>query len=248
MSTSYRAEISRQGLTIPRELIVELMMGNGESSSLSLDSKTAKQLAAIRRTPFSLPTLFRANGQVTDGVSIASYGQGQVTGGMFTVPAHGEITVDFKLKLLCVTPQDVQNLSALIRSLLDASHQHVFDDLQKTDISGGASLFGFFSFGVSASYSEVKHTMDAWGLSEPNQQTIVNNMMQIAQKTNDFNYSGTVYNRVYDYAVTGNIFGIVMDATIQQQQFSNQLRFLAPSVHLQSTDGTATLPAIGKLY
>jgi hypothetical protein len=248
MGTSYRTEISRQGLMIPRELILELMTGDGKQSSQSKETKITQQLASIRRTPFSLPTLFRAGGQVTDGVSISSYGQGQVTGAMFTVPAHGEITVDFELKLLCVTPQDVQNLSALIRSLLDASHQHVFDDLQRTDISGGASLFGFFSFGISASYSEVKHTLDSWGLSETNQETIVNNMMKIAQKTSDFNYSGTIYNRNYDYAVTGNLFGIVMDATIQQQQFSNQLRFLAPNVHLQSADGTATLPAIGKLY
>ena len=164
------------------------------------------------------------------------------------MPAHAEINVDFKLHLLCVTPADVQTLSALIRSLLDASHQHVFDEIQKTDISGGASLFGFFSFGVSASYSDVKHTMDSWGLSETNQETIVTNAMQIAQKTNDFNYSGTVYNQDYDYDVTGNLFGIIMDATIQEQQASNQIRFLAPNVHLQSTDGNATLPVVGKLY
>jgi len=208
-----------------------------------------KELLSRRKTSFRLATLFKADDQqVTDGVSITSYGQGQVTGGMFTVPAHGVISVNFQLHLLCVTPNDVQTLSALIRSLLDASHQHLFDEVSKTDISGGASLFGFFSAGISASYSDVKHTMDSWGLSEVNQETIVNNMMQIAQKTNDFVYSGTVYNQDYDYAVTGSLFGIVMDASIQQQQASNQVRFLAPNVHLQSTDGSATLPVVGKLY
>jgi hypothetical protein len=140
------------------------------------------ELLGRRRTPFSLPTMFRtADPVATDGVSITAYGQGQLTGAMYTVPAHGEITVNFNLHLLCVTPSDVATLSALIRSLLDASHQHVYDDIQKTDISGGLSLFGFFSFGVSASYSETKHTMDSWGLSEANQKTIVDNMMQIAQ-------------------------------------------------------------------
>jgi hypothetical protein len=252
MSALRGAEMSRQGLMIPREMLQELMTGNADHTSLIGGRRTPQELLTRRRTPFALATLFRVDDGVTDGVtdgvSVTSYGQGQVTGGMFTVPAHGEITVDFELHLLCVTPQDVQNLSALIRALLDASHQHVFDDLQKTDISGGASLFGFFSFGVSASYSDVKHTMDSWGLSEVNQQTIVNNMMQIAQKTNDFKYAGTVYNRDYDYAVTGNLFGIVMDATIQQQQSSNQVRFLAPNVHLQSTDGSATLPVVGNLY
>ena len=248
MNTTYRVEFSREGLVIPRELLPDISREGADYTAAVRTPKLPKELRARRRTPFSLPTLFKADDQVTDGVSITSYGQGQVAGGMFTVPAHGEITVNFDIHLLCVTPQDVQNLSALIRSLLDASHQHMFDDIQRTDISGGASLFGFFSFGVSASYSEVKHTMDAWGLSETNQETIVNNMMQIAQKTNDFQYTGTVYNRDYDYSVTGNLFGIVMDAQIQQQQSSNQLRFLAPNVHLQSAAGNTTLPVVGKLY
>src|SRR5262249_45933938 len=140
-----------------------------------------------RRTPFAMNTLFRfdaLDSSSSEGVAITSYGQGQVTGAMYSVPAHGEITVDFELDILCVTPQDVAALSALIRSLLDASHQHLYDDIQKTDISGGASLFGFFSFGVSASYSETKHTMDGWGLSEANQRAIVDAMMNVAQKTN----------------------------------------------------------------
>jgi hypothetical protein len=194
---------------------------------------------------FDVPT---GTGATSDGVSVTAYGQGQLTGVTYTVPAHGEIEVDFEIDILCVTPQDVDTLSALIRSLLDASHQHVYDDLQKTDICGGASFFGFFSFGASASYSDTKHTMDSWGLSETNQETIVNSMMKLAQKTNQFLYKGTVYNQDYDYDVTGNMFGIVMDATIQQAQTSNQLRFLAPQPHLQSTDGSATLPSIGKLY
>jgi hypothetical protein len=201
-----------------------------------------------RKTAFMLPNLFRADNTSTDGVAITSYGQGQISGVTYTVPAHGEITVDFELDLLCITPQDVTTLSALIRSLLDASHQHSFDELQRTDISGGASLFGFFSLGVSASYSDTKHTMDGWGLSETNQETIVSSMMALAQKTNHFSYKGTVYNMDYDYDVSGNLFGIVMDATIQQSQSHNQVRFLAPSVHLQSSDGAARLPSVGNLY
>ena len=206
------------------------------------------QLNNIRRTPFQLNRLFRMGGSAKDGVSVTAYGQGQVTAATYTVPAHGEITVDFELDILCVTPDDVNTLSALIRSLLDASKQHVYDDLQKTDISGGASLFLFFSAGVSASYSETKHTMDSWGLSERNQEKIVDSMMDLAQKTNHFSYKGTVYNRDYDYDVSGNLFGIVMDADIQMTQSHNQVRFLAPNVHVQSPDGAATLPVIGKLY
>jgi hypothetical protein len=110
---------------------------------------------------------------------------------MFTVPAHAQVDVDFKLKLFCVTPETVQTLTSLIRSLLDASHKHSFDDLEKTEVSGGASFFGFFGWGgASASYSRTKHTMDSFGLSEANQVTIVNAMMNIAQETSQFNYKG----------------------------------------------------------
>ena len=134
----------------------------------------------IRKTPFHLNTLFNLNlgqnGGAQDGVAITSYGQGQVTG-TYTVPAHGQLDVNITFYLQCVTQADVSNMNDMIRGLLDASHQHVYDDLQKTDIHGGLSFFGFFSGGVSASYSDTKHTMDSWGLSEANQQAIVNAMM-----------------------------------------------------------------------
>ena len=220
--------------------------------TLQIKPAHIKQLNSIRKSPARLDTLFQSfdsPGENASGVAITSYGQGQVSGVTYTVPAHGQISVDFQLNMFCVTPKDVETLSALIRSLLDASHQHLFDEVSRTDISGGASLFGFFSLGVSASYSDTKHTMDSWGLSEANQEAIVSAMMKVAQQTSQFDYSGTVYNRDYDYDVTGNMFAIVMDATIQQGQYSNQLRFLAPNPHLQSSDGSGlSLPSVGNLY
>ena len=202
----------------------------------------------FRTSKVMLPKLRPLSGGNETGVAITTYGKGQVTGLLYTVPAHGVINVDFKLKLLCVTPEDVRNLTTLIRSLLDASHQHLFDELQKTDVSGGASFFGFFGWGgASASYSDTKHTMDSFGLSERNQQAIVDAMMKVAQQVSEFNYSGTIFNRDYDYDVTGNLFGIVMDAVIQQDQYQHQVRFLAPNVHLESADGS-TLPSVGQLY
>jgi len=191
--------------------------------------------------------VFRTDPTVQDGVAITSYGQGQVSGVMYTVPAHGEISVNFTINMLCVTPQDVINLNNLVKGLLDASHYHKFEETEQTNISGGLGFFGFWSGGISASYSDVKKTLDGWGLSEANQQTIVNNMMQVAQKVSTFNYTGTIYNRNSDFDVTGSLFGIVMDATIQQGQIHNQLRFLAPKVHLNTSDGDS-LPVIGKLY
>jgi hypothetical protein len=212
-----------------------------------LSANALRFLNARRRTPFQLTTLFDSPGSVQDGVAITAFGQGQLTGAMYTVPAHGEVHISISAHLVCVTPNDVMTLNGLIRSLLDASHQHLFDENSKTDISGGLGLFCFFSFGVSASYQDTKHTMDSWGLSEDNQKTIVNAMMNLVQKTSDFVMDGTVYNREYDYAVSGSIFGIVMDATIQQGSSQNQVRFLAPNPHLKSSDGT-TLPVLGKLY
>jgi len=191
--------------------------------------------------------VFRADPAVQDGVAITSYGQGQLSGVMYTVPAHAEITVNLIINMLCVTPQDVINLNNLVKGMLDASHYHKFEETEQTNVSGGLGFFGFWSGGVSASYSDVKHTLDGWGLSEANQQTIVNGMMAIVQKPSTFSYTGTIYNKDNDYDVTGSLFGIVMDATIQQGQTHRQLRFLAPKVHLNTDDG-GNLPITAKLY
>src|SRR6516165_3358346 len=115
----------------------------------------ARELNSRRKTPYRYgDPLFMLDNSATDGVAVTSYGRGQLSGAIFTVPAFGTIDLDLTMRLLCVTPDDVNTLSALIRSLLDASHQHSFDELEKTDISGGLSLGLFFSFGVSASYSD----------------------------------------------------------------------------------------------
>jgi len=203
----------------------------------------------LRKSRLILPKLTPLDGGSTQsGVAINTYGQGQVTGLIYTVPAHGQINVNFQLKLMCVTPDDVQTLNTLIKSLLDASHQQSYSELSKTEVSGGASFFGFFGWGgASASYSDTKQTMNSFGLSEANQATIIAAMMKIVQQTSLFNYSGTIFNRDYDYDVTGSLFGIVMDAVIQQDQYQNTVRFLAPNVHLQTADGD-TLPSVGQLY
>lgn len=215
------------------------------------------QRPLIRGTAAGLPTVFSlrsprdggGGGQSFDGISITSYGQGQVSGVMYTVPAFSELTVDIDFYLLCMTPEDVINMNNLIRGMLDASQYSHFDELSKTEISGGLSLFSFFSLGVSASYSDTKHTMSGWGLSEDNQKTIIQAMAKTSQNTNHFGFHGPIYNRDHDFIVSGNAFGIVMDATIQQSDGSVQTRrLLAPNLHIQSSDGSTTLPMIGKLY
>lgn len=182
-----------------------------------------------------------------DGVYISSYGRGQITGAIYTIPAHGEIQVHLRLRLSCVTPESVKALDQYIRSLLDASRHHDYDEIKTSGASGGLSLFGFFSFGGSASYSETKHTMSGWGLSEENQKKIVEEMMKLVSVPSEFEIEGTIYNRDHDYAVSGSLFGIVMDAEIQQSEQHKQLRFLAPDVQLVSGTGDA-IPMVGKIY
>lgn len=215
---------------------------------MNIYNSTKTEIVGLRASKLILPKVYPFGEQNETGVAVSSYGKGQVTGVLYTVPAHAQINVDFKLKLLCVTPENVQNLSNLIKSLLDASKQHLYKELEQTNVSGGASFFGFFGWGgVRGSYSKTKETMDSFGLSEENQRTIVNAMMNTAQEVSEFNYSGTIFNRDNDYNVSGNLFGIVMDAVIKQDQYQHQIRFLAPNVHLETSDGQ-TLPSVGKLY
>jgi hypothetical protein len=202
----------------------------------------------MRKSKVAIPTAYSLYSTNESGAAITTYGRGQVSGAMYTVPAHGEINVNFKLKLNCITPENVQNLSNLIKSLLDASHQSYYHELEKFEASGGASFFGFFGWGgASASYSKTKERMESFGLSETNQRAIVAAMMKVANEFSEFNYSGTIHNTDYDYDVSGNLFGIVMDATVQQDQFQHQVRFLAPRVHLATPDGDS-LPVVGQLY
>ncbi len=72
-------------------------------------------------------------------------------------------------------------------------------------------------------------------------------MVKLANTFNTFSYDSTVENTAYDYSVSGNMFGIVMDATIQKDEIHTQVRMLAPQPHLQGTGGE-TLPSVGKLY
>lgn len=201
-------------------------------------------------TYMPMPTVMTAaTGAATDGVAVTSFGQGQLTGATFTVPAHSQIDVNFKLKLMAVTGQDVDNLNTLIRGMLSASEQKRFDSYSKSTSSGGSGGFLFFSGGYShRSSTQVQQSMDSWGLTRQQQDKIIAQMLKLTNTWQNYDYKGTIYNKDYDYAVTGNLFGIVMDATIQQGSASAQVRMLAPKVHLQDPDSGATIPSVGKLY
>jgi len=185
-------------------------------------------------------------GTSTSGVAITTYGRGQLAGATYTVPAHGELTIDLKLKLQCVTFENIRQMDALIRSLLEASRYEKFDELTKSGASGGVSFFSFWSGGVSASYEQTKHRMSGWGLSEENQKKIVSEMMKLANELSEFNFTGTIYNRDYDYSVSGSIFAIVMDCTITQEDVSKQIRTIGPKPIFVGDDGS-TLPVVGEL-
>jgi hypothetical protein len=225
----------------------------GKTSGLlkgsKLTSDAVRRLNSFTRTTAVLPLITQArDGTNQTGVSVDAYGVGQLSAVFFTAPAHSETEVDLTINMFCLTPDDVTNLSNLIRSLLDASKKHVYDELEKTDISGGAGFFGFFCFGVSASYSDTKHRMDSWGLSEENQRTIVKAMMEVASRSNTFHYKSIVHNTAYDYDVTGNMYGIVMDVTASFEGYQKQNRVLAPVPQLRDQSSGASLPAVDPLY
>jgi len=185
-------------------------------------------------------------GTAESGVAINSYGRGQLVGVTYTVPAHAEISIDFTAKLQCVTMDNVRQMDALIRSLLDASKYEKFDELTKTRAGGGFSFFGFFSGGASASYEQTRHRMSGWGLSEANQKAIVDAMMELAEQFNVFKFSGTVYNKENDYSVSGSMFALVMDCTITQGETSKQVRTIGEKPIFVGDDGSA-LPIVGLL-
>ena len=219
-----------------------------EIKKYSTFQKEAAEDLRLTHNSSQLPTIFKNESYNETGVAVTGYGKGQVTGTVYTIPAHGEITVDFKLRLMCVTPENVQNLTDLIKSMLDASRQEYFREFERTHVSGGASFFGMFGWGGGrASYTKTKEVMESMGLSEENQRTIVGKMVELANEWSEFNYSGTIYNKNNSYSVYGSLFGIVMDADIKQDSYNNQLRFLAPNVHMQTNEGLI-LESRGKLY
>ncbi|MGM3175702.1 hypothetical protein [Dickeya lacustris] len=182
----------------------------------------------------------------SNGITINTYGQGQCSGVTYTVPPHAVIDVDFEIKLQCITPAGIQTMNELIKSLLDASKRHEYEENSKKTASGGISFLPFFG-SAKASYEETKHTMEKWGLTEKSQDLIVEKMLELSNQLNVLKYKGTIFNKDYDYAVTGNIFAVVMDCTIKKDEQSSQQRYIGPTIHM-SGEGGEVLPTTEKLY
>ncbi len=219
-----------------------------KSTSLNEDQQNSR-IEDIQRTQIiQLPTLLEADGASEEGIAVTGYGKGRVSGVMYTVPAHGEINVNFTVKMHCVTPEDVQKLTDLVKASLDASRREMFREYERTHVSGGASFFGLFGWGGGrASYTKIKERMNSMGMSEENQRKVISAMMEAATEMTTFEYEGTIYNRHNSYSVSGDLFGIVMDAEISYEQATRQVRMIAPRPHMQSNGGEV-LPVIGDLY
>jgi hypothetical protein len=69
-------------------------------------------------------------------------------------------------------------------------------------------------------------------------------MAAVAQNVNVIHMTGQVQNQAYPYSVSGNLFAIVMDATMQLADGSSQTRrFVAPNGIVSAPSGE-TLPVI----
>ena len=71
------------------------------STSLTEDQTKSRIEDMHRPQVLHLPTLLEADGASAEGIAVTGYGKGRVSGVMYTVPAHGEIDVDFTVKMHC---------------------------------------------------------------------------------------------------------------------------------------------------
>ena len=172
------------------------------------------------------------------GVNVSAYGLGQLSGVVYSVPPGGEIEVDFKLKLQCVSGESIKNMENLIKSLLDASKREKYEEETKIKASGGFGFSWFWSGGAKASYEKTTKRMEEYGLSEENQKKIVDEMMKLANSLQEFDYKGTVKN-TFDFTVSGSLFGFIMDCQIKTGQQNNEIRVIAPKAVLKDANGDA---------
>lgn len=184
--------------------------------------------------------------KVQDGITVNAYGQGQLAGATFTAPAHGKTEVDIDLQIMCVTPENIENLEKLISSMLNASQKKSFESHRSSFASGGSAFLGLFRYSVGGSTASA-HAMSSLGLTEAQQTSIIDQMLKITNKMNSFKMKSEILNTDYDYSVTGNLFGIVMDATIQKGEKHTQVRFLGPKAHLKG-DGGEVVPVVAPMY
>ncbi|MEK2059026.1 hypothetical protein WOB64_02710 [Vibrio parahaemolyticus] len=183
----------------------------------------------------------------SSGLAVQAFGQGQIAGASYSVPAHGELTLDFDIKLSCITPENVQNITDTIKALLSASEYERFKEMEKRTASGGISFFGLFGWSGRGSYEKTKERMSGFGLSEENQRTIINTMAKAASELSTYKVNGTIYNRNNDYSVSGHIYAMVMDCQIVSDEYVNQQRYIGNRAHLRTDDGE-NIPVLGKLY
>jgi hypothetical protein len=180
------------------------------------------------------------------GISIKNYNTGQCSGIAYSVPAHAEISIEFDLKMDCISPPYIEILDNLVYSLLDASNKEKYKELKKNPISGGCSFVPFF--GTSkASCEDTRYILNNWGLSLKNQKIILETMLITPTSWNSFPFKGTIDNKSNDYVVKGKIYYIFMSCQVSIDERTVEQTYTAPIVHFQNDSGKI-LPVIGKLY
>jgi len=180
------------------------------------------------------------------GISVKCYNTGQCSGVAYTVAAHSEISIEFDLKMECVSPSYTEGLNDMVYSLLNDNKKTKYKDLAKKAISGGISFVPFF--GTSrASCQQTKNTLDSWELNEINQTIIMKSMLSSKTSWNTFHFKGIIDNKHNDHAVTGTVYYIFMNCQVTIDENSVDQRYTAPDVHFQGSKDEI-LPIIGKLY
>ncbi|MCE2570705.1 hypothetical protein [Motilimonas eburnea] len=178
-------------------------------------------------------------------IELLSYGKGKCYGVTCTVPAHGEIQIEFELELQCVTTENTLYMDSLVYQLLDNSKKAAYKALASKEISGGISFLPFFGT-AAASAEQVKQTMDQWGLNQGAQNQIVEAMLQMHTTSNSFKFQGSVNNTLGHEPLNGSVCLIFMECEVTNGTNTLQQRYVGPNLHL--TINQQAIPIIGKLY
>ena len=152
--------------------------------------------------------------QINSGRLIPQTG-GLSHNGRFTLPAHSSVTINIDFNATAISLDDTAEVNEFMISALSASEYERYYGQAEPSAANVWSLFGLASDGsdASASAKETHDAMSGFGLSEKQQQEILEKIAGFTAKPSTFKKSATVTNpwpyqvnfQMLYYAFVGNI-------------------------------------------
>lgn len=177
------------------------------------------------------------------GFSVEAQGTGSFTGLSYTVPAHASGSLKATIQVMAITSEDVKKLNDLVMSMLNASEKSKVTSYEKIHASANISIWSIFGGGASASYQKTTDTMHSMGLTDEQVTTIINQMLEIAQKMSHVELDFTIDNTANDYSVSGDLQLYTISGKISTSKGTAEYRMLSNS----GSAGQGTAPATGNI-